>query len=62
MEYKAKLDEYIKRKRIYEDNLYKAYALIWERCAKAMQNKIKTRNDYKSLIYNDPIERLKAIK
>ena len=62
MEYKAELDEYMKRKRIYEDNLYKAYALIWERCAKAMQNKIEARNDYKRLIYNNPIELMKAIK
>ena len=40
MEYKAKLDEALKRKRMYNDNLFKAYALIWERCAKAMQNKL----------------------
>ena len=28
MEYKAKLDEALKRKRMYNDNLFKAYALI----------------------------------
>ena len=31
MEYKAELDEAIRRKRTYENNTYKAYALLWER-------------------------------
>jgi hypothetical protein len=39
MEYKAELDEAMKRKRTYEDNMFKAYALLWERCAKPMQDK-----------------------
>jgi len=45
MEYKAKLDEALKRKIMYNSNLFKAYALIWERCAKAMQNKLLTWSD-----------------
>ena len=36
MEYKLELDEAFKRKWTYKDNLFKAYTLIWERCAKAM--------------------------
>ena len=40
MEYKAELDKAMKRKRTYEDNMFKAYALLWERCGKAMQDKI----------------------
>ena len=39
MEFRADLDNFMKRRRMYENNLFKAYALIWERCAKAMQNK-----------------------
>ena len=62
LEYKADLDEFMRRKRAYNDNLYKAYALIWERCAKAMQNKIESMSNYTIAIYNDPIELLKAIK
>ena len=62
MDYKAELDEYLRRKRLYESNLYKAYALLWERSAKAMQNRIMARSDFESRIYNDPIELLKAIK
>jgi hypothetical protein len=62
MEYKAELDEYMRRKQTYQDNTFKAYALLWERCAKAMQNKIASRSDYESVVYNDPISLLRAIK
>ncbi len=40
MELKADLEEFMKRNRMYENNLFKSYALLWEGCAKAMQNKI----------------------
>jgi len=56
MVYKAELDEYMKRKRVYEDNKVKAYAFIWDRCAKAMQAKLMARSDYESRIYNNPLE------
>ena len=62
MEYKAELDEAMRRKRTYEDNTFKAYALLWERCAKAMQDKIASRTDYDGIVYNDPISLLRAIK
>ena len=62
MEYKAKLDKAMKCKRTYEQNLVKAYALLWERCAKAMQNCINARKEYESKIYSDPMELLRAIK
>ena len=62
MEYKAELNEALGRKRMYNDNLFKAYALIWERCAKAMQNKISARSDFETRIYNNPIELMRAIK
>ena len=62
MEYEAKLDEALKRKRKSRDNLFKAYALIWERCAKAMQNKLLAQSDYEDEIYNNLIKLLKAIK
>ena len=62
MEYKAELDEALKRKRMYKDNLFKAYALIWERCTKAMQNKLLAWSDYEDEIYNNLIKVLKAIK
>jgi hypothetical protein len=62
MEYKVELDESMRCKRTYHDNAFKAYALLWERCAKTMQNKIVSRSDYDSVVYNDPISLLRAIK
>ena len=52
----------MKRRRMYENNLFKACALIWERCGKVMQNKIASRTNFGQTIYNDPIELLKAVK
>ena len=62
LEFKAELDESMKGKRTYENNLFKSYALLWERCAKAMQNRLVARADFESDIYNDPIKLLIAIK
>ena len=62
MDYKAAIDETIRRTRALTGNRFKSYALIWERCAKAMQNKILERSDYESKIYNNPIKLLQAIK
>jgi hypothetical protein len=62
MEYKARLDDALRRTRIYEDNQVKSYALIWERCNTAMQNCLEQKTDFETTIYNDPIELLKAIK
>jgi len=61
MKYKANYDECIKRKHLYNNNKIKVYALLCERCAKIMQNKISARVDYKTKLYNNPIELLKAI-
>eukprot|EP00978_Attheya_sp_CCMP212_P009950 scaffold23782_cov35-Attheya_sp.AAC.1 len=61
MEFKADYDQWCKRIRMYEDNCTKSCALIWERCAKALQNKIQSRSDF-ATIKNDPIELLKAVK
>lgn len=62
IEFKADYDStYSKRVQTYENNKTKAYALLWERCAKAMKNKIEARSDYGD-IKNDPIRLLKAIK
>ena len=55
IEYKALLDEAIKRKDKYEQNLYKVYAVLWEKCSRRMQNKITGRNDFKEKIFNNPI-------
>jgi hypothetical protein len=61
IEFKADYDEYRKRLQVLENNQTKAYALLWERCAKSMKNKIESRADFDK-IKNDPINLLKAIK
>jgi hypothetical protein len=61
IEFKADYDKYSNRVQVYENNKVKAYALLWERCAKAMKNKIEARIDYQK-IRNNPIELLKGIK
>eukprot|EP00978_Attheya_sp_CCMP212_P016785 scaffold44262_cov52-Attheya_sp.AAC.7 len=61
MEFNADYEEFRKRIRTYNNNLTKSYVLIWERCTKAMQNKIQLRMDLDT-IENDPIELLKAVK
>ena len=60
--HKAEFDEYMKRKRDYDENIFKVYAEIWDRCNKAMQGKLEARTDCESIIYNDPIELLRAVK
>jgi hypothetical protein len=61
IEFKADYDTYSKRVQAYENNNTKAYALLWERCNKAMKNKIEARSDY-NRIENNPITLLMAIK
>ena len=62
LEFKANLQEFIKRITTYAENLFKACAFLWEKCAKGMQNKIASREDLETRIYNHPINLLKSIK
>jgi hypothetical protein len=59
---KAELNEFMQKKRVFKDNLFKAFALFWDQCAKAMQAKIMSRSDYESAMYNNPLALLKAMK
>jgi hypothetical protein len=59
---KADYDHYRSREQIYNNNVTKAYALFWDRCAKGMKNKIESRSDFKSKVENNPIEPPQAIK
>ena len=61
-EFDKDYDAYRKRASQYEQNKVKAYALIWERCSKGMQNKVESRTDFVSRIKDEPLELLKAIK
>jgi hypothetical protein len=62
MLWKAKLDEYMRRKCTYKNNRVKAYVLLWQCCTKGMKNKIKSRTNFKGTILQNPIKLLKAIK
>jgi hypothetical protein len=61
IEFKDDYDTYSNRVQAYENNNTKAYALLWERCNKAMKNKIEARSDY-NRIENNPITLLMSIK
>jgi hypothetical protein len=61
--YQAELERYLDRKDTLEQNLTKAYALIFSNfCNKKMQNRIEEHPDYETLIQDDPIELLNKTK
>jgi hypothetical protein len=62
MEFKAEYDAFMKHKQFYEANTTKAYALLWEQCAKSMQGKIEANKKFESTIKGNPIELLKLIQ
>jgi len=62
IEFKAEFDAFTKRKQAMDLNITKAYAFLWDQCAKPLQNKIESRADFLSDIKGNPIKLLKAIK
>ena len=55
IEFKAEFDSFMKRKQCLETNTTKAYAFLWDQCAKGMQSKIEARTDYNIKIKNDQL-------
>jgi hypothetical protein len=53
---------FMKCKQCLETYTTKAYALLWEQCAKGMKNTIESRTDFDTNIKDNPIKLLKAIK
>jgi hypothetical protein len=45
-----------------EMNIPKAYAFLWDQCAKSLHNKIEVRADFLLDIKGNPINLLKVIK
>ena len=63
IDYQAKLTRFLKREDTLDENLLKANALIFSNyCSKTKQNRIEEHPDFESVIRDDPIELLKAIK
>jgi hypothetical protein len=60
--FKAEIQQFVKRKDNYMSNRSKVYALLWQQCARTMQNKIQARADFTSKIENNPIKLLNAIE
>jgi hypothetical protein len=61
--YQAELERYLERKDTLEQNLTKAYALIFSTyCNKAMQNRVEEHPKFETTIRDDPIELLNKIK
>jgi hypothetical protein len=62
IDYKEDKARHTSRVETYKSNKTRAYGLIWERCHTNMKNQIEERDDFKTVIRNDPVELLKAIK
>ena len=62
IKFKAEYDLYRKHELAYQNNVTKAYALLWEWCTKGMKNQIEAWLEFTSKIENNPIDLLKAIK
>ena len=61
--YQAELERYLDRKDQLEQNMAKAYALIFSTyCNKTMQNRIEEHPEFETKIRDDPIELLEKIK
>jgi hypothetical protein len=61
--YQAKLERYLERKDMLEQNLTKAYAPIFSTsCNKTMQNRVEEHPEFETIIRNDPIELRNKIK
>jgi Reverse transcriptase (RNA-dependent DNA polymerase) len=61
--YKARVSMWLKRCEVLDQNLGKAYALIFgSYCNKTMQNRVEEDTNFETTIRDDPIELLKAIK
>jgi hypothetical protein len=61
--YQAQLERYLERKDTLEQNLTKAYALIFSTyCNKTMQNRVEEHPKFETTIRDDPIELLNKIK
>ena len=63
MLYQAEIKHFIERKEALEDNLHKAYALIFgSYCSKAIQSRVEDHPDFESRVRDNPIELLKTIR
>ena len=61
--YQAQITRYIERVETLDQNLTRAYALIYSTyCNRTLQNRIEEHLNFKTMILDDPIELLKVIQ
>ena len=62
MRYQAEIKQFLDWQSGLEENLMKAYALIFGTyCSKALQSRVEEHPDFETTIRDDPVELLKAI-
>jgi ribosomal protein L15 len=63
IDYSGEMDDYRARKKALDKGMRQAYSIIFtEYCTKEMQTRIEEHRDFMTIIRNDPIELLSAIK
>ena len=63
MLYQAEIENYMTRKSLFEDNMHKAYSLIYSTyCSKVIQDRVTAHPEYETKIIDNPIKILEAIK
>ena len=62
MDYRRKMDKYNEKLEVFEENKYKAYGFLWEKCSAQMKQNIEAKQDYQTKIKNNPFELLKTIE
>jgi hypothetical protein len=63
IDYSGEMDDYRARKKALDKGMRQAYSIIFtDFCTKEMQTKIEEHRDFTTIIRNDPIELLRAIK
>ena len=62
IQYKIKMDAHNTKLQTFEENKYKAYAFLWDKCSSQMKQNIEAKSDYVSDIKNNPYLLLKTIE
>ena len=63
MKYKIMFERHIKKEEVFEENLVRAYALIWDTyCSREVQVAIKEMPDFDTQIVNQPVELLSRVE
>ena len=62
IEFQMNMAEYNDKVKTYQENKYKVYSLMWDKCSAQMKQNIESKQDYHTKIKNNPFELLKIIE